>query len=84
MKVTTLCPVCGTRSFKTKSSFNVHLKSHSEGRFFCDSCGKLFSSATSFFHQLNELERQFACVKNQALRYFLMIKELANKKHCDK
>ena len=45
---------------------------------------KLEQEGESLHHQLNELERQFACVKNQAMRYFLMIKELANKKHCDK
>ena len=45
---------------------------------------KLEQEEESLYHQLNELEIQFACVKNQALRYFLMIKELANRKNCNK
>ena len=34
--------------------------------------------------KLNELEKQFACVKNSAEKYFLMIKELENHRRSDK
>ena len=49
----------------------------------CTLCEKTFTRkfkllAVVVHHQLNELERQFACVKDQAERYFLMMKELEN------
>ena len=45
---------------------------------------KLEQEGESLHHQLNELEIQFACVKNQALHYFLINKELAKRKNFNK
>ena len=38
----------------------------------------------SLHHKLNALEKQYGCVKNKAEMFFLMIKELENKRKCDK
>ena len=44
---------------------------------------KLEQEGERLHNVLNDLERQFASVKNQALRYFLMMKELTNRQNCD-
>ena len=43
------------------------------------------SATTPDLHaELNEFERQYSCVKNVAIRYFLMLKALKNKQRNDK
>ena len=45
---------------------------------------KLEQECERLHKELNELERQFSCVKNVALRYFLMMKELKARQKWEK
>ena len=45
---------------------------------------KMEQDGESLHHQLNELEKQYGCVKNKAEMYYLMIKELENRRNSDK
>ena len=45
---------------------------------------KMEQDGESLHHQLNELEKQYGCVKNKAEMYYLIIKELENRRNSDK
>ena len=45
---------------------------------------KLEQEGERLHSELNKLERQFRTVRNQAQRYFLMLRELENKQKCDR
>ena len=44
---------------------------------------KLEQAIERAHHELNELEKQFECVKNKAEKYFLMVKSYKNRQKVD-